>query len=61
MVGEKVKEIIDPFEKLPNGEHDKVIAHLFGVKSLAGVKPVFKKAANEFKRIASEVFDQNRE
>jgi len=34
---------------------------LFGVKSLAGVKPVFKKAANEFKRIASEVFDQNRE
>ena len=61
MAGKKVEEIIEAFERLPKEEQDRVIAHLFGIQSLAGVKPISKEVSDEFKRIASEVFDQNRE
>jgi hypothetical protein len=61
MAGEKVKEIIDAFEKLPKAEQDEVFAHLFGVRSPIGVKPASKEVSEEFKRIASEVFTENRE
>jgi hypothetical protein len=61
MAGKKVKEIIEAFENLPKEGQDKVFAHLFGVESPIGVKPPSKELAEQFKRIASEVFAENHE
>jgi hypothetical protein len=61
MVGKRVKEILDAFEKLPREEQDEVFAHLFGVVSLPGVKPSPNEVTDEFKKIASEVFSNNDE
>jgi len=61
MAGKKVEEIIEAFKKLPKEEQDKVIAHFFGAKSLTGSELVSEEVSDEFKRIASEVFDRNDE
>jgi hypothetical protein len=61
MAGKTVKEIIDAFEKLPKEEQDKVYAHLFGVESPPGINPPSKEVSEKFKKIASEVFAENRE
>ena len=61
MAGKKVEEIIDAFENLPKEEQDKIFAHFFGVESPLGVKPPAKEVTEKFKRIASDVFTQNRE
>jgi hypothetical protein len=57
MPSKKVKEIFDAFCALTQEEQNEVIAHLMGI----GVNPPPKEVSDEFKRIASEVFDQNDE
>lgn len=61
MTCKTVKEIIKAFANLPKEEQDRVIAHLFGIESPIGVNPPSKEVTEEFKRIASEVFSENRE
>ncbi|MDR3459301.1 MAG: hypothetical protein P4N60_17870 [Verrucomicrobiae bacterium] len=60
MPSKKVEEIFDAFSALTQAEQDEVIAHLMGIKSPVGVNPP-PEVSDEFKRIASEVFDQNHE
>ena len=61
MASQTVQEIMDAFEKLPQEEQFKVIGHLHGILSPAKVNPPTSKVSEEFKQIASEVFNQNDE
>lgn len=61
MPSKKVKEIFDAFVALTQAEQNEVVAHFMGIKSPVGVNPPPKEVSDEFKLIASEVFDQNRE
>ena len=54
------KEIIKKIDQLPEDELNILFAHYFGVKSPPGINPPAKEVTEEFKRIASEVFAQNR-
>jgi len=54
------KEIIEKIDQLPEEELNRLFAHYFGVKSPPGINPPAKELTEEFKRIASEVFTQNR-
>jgi hypothetical protein len=61
MPSEKVKKLFDAFASLSQTEQNEVFAHFMGIKSPVGINPPPKEVSDEFKRIASEVFDQNRE